>query len=374
MNFQEAEKAYKDLKAQHDAGKLNDAQFEAEVGKLRMQDEQGRWWQIGVQTGEWYMHDGQKWNKAKPPTASPPAAMVTPAPAPAPVPEPAKTTPPPKATANKKEEPPKADNKQPRASTMPRLFSAKPAGREGGLSRPMLIGIIAAVAVVILLLIVGGFFVFNNVLGTASAKPTSTATRALAVVPTSVSPSRAPTVAPTNTLAPPPTAVVTATATVTTTAPTRAPSGPTATRRPAGSPTPTVVRGSPTPNVPPGVYAMKLETDPAKLSTDPSQLVAFKLTMFNNTGSMQTFKGWFVRVFQCPEQCSDFKNSYGESLKADVNVATGSSVIVTAPHVHFGPGRCDYIAVPYYTDVNNQVIQFQTTKGGGLYYNFSICN
>jgi hypothetical protein len=71
MNFQDAEKTYRDLKAQHDSGKLSDSTFEAEVGKLRMQDAQNRWWQIGVQTGEWYMHDGQKWNKAKRPAVTP---------------------------------------------------------------------------------------------------------------------------------------------------------------------------------------------------------------------------------------------------------------------------------------------------------------
>ena len=68
--FEEAEKTYRDLKAQHDAGKLSDTAFEAEVGKLRMQDAQGRWWQIGVQSGEWYMHDGKHWNKANLPTAT----------------------------------------------------------------------------------------------------------------------------------------------------------------------------------------------------------------------------------------------------------------------------------------------------------------
>jgi hypothetical protein len=286
-----------------------------------------------------------------------------------------KSAPPSKPATTKKETPPKSDAKPPRASTLPRLFSAKPAGREGSLSRPMMIGIIAAVAVIILLVIGIGYFVATNVLG-ISTKPTSTPTRALALLPTQPVPSRPPTVATTNTPVLPPTPIVTDTPVVTITATATRPAGPTATKKPAGSPTAAPTKGSPTPNVPPGVYAMKLETDPTKLSTDPSVLVSFKLTMFNNTSSLQTYHGWFVRVFQCPEQCtgdSAFKNSYGESLKVDVNVATGSNVIVTAPHVHFGPGRCDYIAIPYYTDTNSQAVQFQTTKGGGLYYNFNIC-
>src|SRR5512141_2983800 len=67
MNFQEAERAYQDLRAQYSAGKLNNSDFEAQVSKLKVQDSEGRWWQIGVQSGEWYMHDGQKWTKARPP-------------------------------------------------------------------------------------------------------------------------------------------------------------------------------------------------------------------------------------------------------------------------------------------------------------------
>ena len=379
MNFQEAEKTYKDLHAQHDAGKLTDAQFETEVGKLRLQDDQGRWWQIGVQTGEWYMHDGQKWNKAKPPTPAPAAPPVTPPPPPvsepvktaAPVPAPA---PAPK-TAMNKNDAQKPEQKQPRASALPRLISAKPAGREGGLSRPMLIGIIAAVAVIIILLLVGGYFLATNVFGTASAKPTSTATRALVIAPTSAVPSRAPTVVPTNTPELPPTAVVTATTPLTTTAPTatRAPSGPTATRKPAGSPTPTVVKGSPTPNLAPGVYVTKVETDPPKLNLDPSLVVTFKVTMFNNTGSVQTFHKWFVRIFTTDQIANGAKNSYGESLKADVNVAPGTSVITTQPQRYFGPGQCSFTAIPYYTEANEIAVPFQATKGGGLYYDFNIC-
>jgi hypothetical protein len=67
--FQNAEETYIDLKAQHASGKLTDHDFEAQAGKLNLQDSQGRKWQIGVQTGEWYMHDGKKWNKAKPPAS-----------------------------------------------------------------------------------------------------------------------------------------------------------------------------------------------------------------------------------------------------------------------------------------------------------------
>src|SRR5512143_1624731 len=75
MNFQEAEKAYQDLRAQYSAGKLSNTDFEAEVSKLKVQDADGRWWQLGVQSGDWYVHDGQKWSKSRPPVQAPVAAQ-----------------------------------------------------------------------------------------------------------------------------------------------------------------------------------------------------------------------------------------------------------------------------------------------------------
>src|SRR5512135_2215536 len=97
MNFQEAEKAYQDLRAQYSAGKLSNTDFETEVSKLKVQDADGRWWQIGVQSGEWYVHDGQKWTKARPPnhgsaSVVPPASPETPHASKAPAPKAAATT------------------------------------------------------------------------------------------------------------------------------------------------------------------------------------------------------------------------------------------------------------------------------------------
>jgi len=372
MGFQEAEKTYKELKAQHDSGRLNDAAFEAEVGKLRLQDEQGRWWQIGVQTGEWYVHDGQKWNKAKPPAPPPPKVE------PSVVPEkPIAPVAAPRAAADKKPETkPEPAAGQARASAIPRLFSPKPAGREGGLSTRVLIGIVAGVAVIGALILVGAFLVLSGTLG-GGAKPTATATRAVAVLPSPVLP--LPTVRPTDTPLPPPTLVIPPTAVVTATAPitvptatrTRAAVAATATRRP-GTPGPTPTA---TVNVPPGVYVMKLEADP-KPNTDPNNKVGFKLTLLNTTGGMQTFRRWFVRLFQCPEQCTGdtaFRTSYGESLKIDTNVGTGTVTITTPPHANFGPGRCDYTAIPYYTGDNDIAAPFLKTNGQPLYYSFNIC-
>jgi hypothetical protein len=375
MNFQDAEKTYGDLKAQHDAGKLSDSTFEAEVGKLRMQDAQGRWWQIGVQTGEWYMHDGQKWNKAKPPIPSASSGESTPVPEiTAVIPRPGAK---PKAAAPVQTEP--APKKNGGSMLPARLFSSKPAGRNGGggLSRNALIAIIAGVAIVCILLAIVGYSVLQSqVKGNiiAGLSGTATPTRGL-VLPTVPPPPTLPP-KPTDTPLPPPTPVVTTTIALppTATSTRGAAVARTATRTPTAAP-----KGSPTVSAPPGVYVLKLETDPAKIDVgDGSQKpqVGFKMTMLNTTGGMQTFTKWFVRVFQEPEQTSGdnaYKISFGESLKFDVNVGTGTVEVTTPPHVVFGPGRCNYVAIPYYTSDNNIALPFLKTNGQPLYYSFKVC-
>ncbi len=54
------------LKAQYDAGALSEAEFKVQLEDLMMQDEQGRWWMIGYETGQWYVHDGERWLRAEP--------------------------------------------------------------------------------------------------------------------------------------------------------------------------------------------------------------------------------------------------------------------------------------------------------------------
>jgi hypothetical protein len=117
----------------------------------------------------------------------------------------------------------------------------------------------------------------------------------------------------------------------------------------------------------------KVETDPPKLNLDPNLTVTFKVTMLNNTGGIQTYRRWFVRIFTPDQVASGLKNSYGESPKADVNVAAGTATITTQPQRYFGPGQCNFTAIPYYTEANDIAVPFQSLKGGALYYDFSIC-
>jgi len=60
-SFSGVKEEFDRLKAQFDAHTLSEAQFKARLKELMVQDEQGRWWMIGYETGLWYVHDGERW-------------------------------------------------------------------------------------------------------------------------------------------------------------------------------------------------------------------------------------------------------------------------------------------------------------------------
>jgi hypothetical protein len=61
------EQQYQTLLSDFRAGRMSLAAFEAGVDRLGFQDEAGRYWQIGAQSGAWYFYDGQQWQRATPP-------------------------------------------------------------------------------------------------------------------------------------------------------------------------------------------------------------------------------------------------------------------------------------------------------------------
>ena len=65
MDFKQAEKKFKQLKAQFEMGELPEAEFKNQLEKLMIRDEQGSWWIIGYETGRWYRHDGTSWVQTK---------------------------------------------------------------------------------------------------------------------------------------------------------------------------------------------------------------------------------------------------------------------------------------------------------------------
>lgn len=66
MDFNQAEKKFKQLKAQFEAGKLTEAEFKTKLEELMVQDESGSWWMIGYETERWYRHDGKNWVQTNP--------------------------------------------------------------------------------------------------------------------------------------------------------------------------------------------------------------------------------------------------------------------------------------------------------------------
>jgi hypothetical protein len=67
MDFSQVEAEFQRLKGQFEAGALTETEFKAQLKDLMAQDEQGRWWMIGYETGQWYYNDGEKWVRSEPP-------------------------------------------------------------------------------------------------------------------------------------------------------------------------------------------------------------------------------------------------------------------------------------------------------------------
>lgn len=71
MDFYEAEQRFQWLEGQRAGGRLNDAQYRAELNQLRVTDQWGRLWMLQERTGQWHvLHNGQ-WMAAQPPRAAP---------------------------------------------------------------------------------------------------------------------------------------------------------------------------------------------------------------------------------------------------------------------------------------------------------------
>jgi len=66
--FHEVVATFSGLKEKFQAGEISRQQFIDEMKKLRLKDDQGRYWMIGAQTGKWYYFDGRDWIQAEPPS------------------------------------------------------------------------------------------------------------------------------------------------------------------------------------------------------------------------------------------------------------------------------------------------------------------
>ena len=68
--FRRAEDDYFRLKGQFATGRITHQQFEQALQALMIEDDQGRHWSLGVDTGKWYRHDGQAWVETDPYTGA----------------------------------------------------------------------------------------------------------------------------------------------------------------------------------------------------------------------------------------------------------------------------------------------------------------
>lgn len=75
MNFQEAVDAYRNLRNQLGAHQITPQEFREKVATLRVQDSNGRWWQIRGADGVWLRWNGTTWVEASPPHHARPAVV-----------------------------------------------------------------------------------------------------------------------------------------------------------------------------------------------------------------------------------------------------------------------------------------------------------
>jgi hypothetical protein len=67
-SFSQVNEAFDTLKAKFQTGEISRQEFIDEMKKLRIRDDEGRFWMIGAQTGKWYYFDGKEWIQSVPPS------------------------------------------------------------------------------------------------------------------------------------------------------------------------------------------------------------------------------------------------------------------------------------------------------------------
>jgi hypothetical protein len=66
--FKEVENAFRVLRSRFRENAISRREYIDQLKKLRLRDDQGKFWMIGAQTGRWYYFDGRDWVLADPPT------------------------------------------------------------------------------------------------------------------------------------------------------------------------------------------------------------------------------------------------------------------------------------------------------------------
>jgi ribosomal protein L40E len=66
--FKEVIEAFNSLKSKFQAGEISRQEFIDKLKRLRIKDDQGRFWMIGARTGKWYYYDGKDWVQSEAPS------------------------------------------------------------------------------------------------------------------------------------------------------------------------------------------------------------------------------------------------------------------------------------------------------------------
>ncbi|HPW17088.1 MAG TPA: hypothetical protein PLP83_01765 [Candidatus Aminicenantes bacterium] len=66
--YREAEATLGRLREEFQAGRISQQEFSDSLRRLRIKDDDGRFWAIGSQSGRWYVHEGGRWAEARPPS------------------------------------------------------------------------------------------------------------------------------------------------------------------------------------------------------------------------------------------------------------------------------------------------------------------
>lgn len=314
--FRQAEEKFYQLKGQFSTNRITQEQFDAALKDLMVRDVQGRYWTIGADSGKWYVHDGQRWVEAQPPTGTlgaPPKIQTA---------------------------PPETYSRTRKANWLPWIL--------GGCAITLL-----AVIAIGAFIIVSSVFPSSMTMPTQFTFPTITPMSSVVVVqptqvpviPTAILPTAIPSALPTTTSSP--TIVLPLPATATPVLPSAIPT-------------------TATPQIPPGVYVTKIRPEPS--SPPPATDTSFWVTFLNTTSNPARYK-WKVYIYK-PD---NLRNSFGETSAVTIDIPIGSTE-QNIGRWRITAGACgDYLARVGWIDDNNRITFFTHPDGQMYELAFATC-
>jgi len=78
--FIQAQRQFWNLRDRYERGELDEGSYRQALQDVVVQDDAGAYWMLGVESGEWYRHEGSTWVRGNPPRAGFPAVAPPPMP------------------------------------------------------------------------------------------------------------------------------------------------------------------------------------------------------------------------------------------------------------------------------------------------------